>query len=306
MSRRLPSFSAMRAFEAAARLGSFKEAADELLLSPSAISHQVKALEAYLGMRLFVRSGKLPRLTEAGRAYMKGLGEAFDRIDLATDEVMRRGRQGQLTIWLYPTLASLWLIPRLGRFQQAQPQLGVRLMTSFEALDFDHTELDLAIRYGEGDWPGLRADYLFGEEMAPVCSPALAAEFGPIREPLQLAEQILICCPMHPEEWEQWFASLGLTIQPGTRRLHVDSRELALKAAASGLGLAMGRSPYIEEVIAEGRLIMPLHHRLDTGQGYFLACPELTADQPKIVSFRDLAAGGGRESPSAVGSTRRP
>ena len=287
MIRRLPPFAALRAFEAAARLCSFKEAAQELALTPSAISHQIKALEEHLGVRLFYRQHNTVLLTEIGQNYLLALRDAFTRLDAATAQLQQQVSHGRLTIGLFPTLAATWLIPRLSSFHEAYPELDVRLITSLEPLDFNNADIDLAIRYASNACPDLLCDFLFEEELFPVCSPNYKKTVSePLNHTVDLTEHTLIYCPGHPEEWPQWFNAAGIANPPSGRRIDLDSRTLVLRAAADGLGVAMGRRPFINDDLASGRLIAPFQPHLKSGLSYYLVCPQHTAKQPKIACFR--------------------
>ncbi len=193
MSARLPSLNGLRAFEAAARHLSFTNAADELNVTQTAISHQIKRLEEELGLRLFIRQNRALALTPQGRDYLPGVRAAFNDLRLATDRLKRRDNDHVLTVSTLASMASKWLLPRISAFQGAHPDIDVRITTSTSMVDFKSGDVDAAIRYGRGQWPGLRADWLTADDLFPVCSPALltgdkaAAEAGGSRRPYAAA-----------------------------------------------------------------------------------------------------------------------
>ena len=169
---RLPSLNGLRAFEAAARHLSFTAAATELNVTQTAISHQIRRLEEELGIRLFVRQNRSLALTPEARDYLPGIRAAFNDLRLATDRLTRKDNDHVLTVSTLASLAAKWLLPRLSMFQQAHPGIDVRITTSTGLVDFQRDGVDAAIRYGRGQWPGLRADWLMADELFPVCSPA--------------------------------------------------------------------------------------------------------------------------------------
>ncbi len=290
VSRRLPPFAAMRAFEAAARFSNFKLAAAELDVSPSAISHQVKALESHLGVRLFNRGDRGMRLTETGQNYLIGLRKGFDQLEAATLQVVERNMHGVISLLLYPTFAARWLIPRLSSFERAYPGIEVRLISTERPVELSSADVDLAIRHGTGNWPRQRRDFLLSEDLFPVCSPSYL-ETWPIFDPAQLGRHRLIHCRSRPDEWEQWLVAAD--VDPDEHLIHglshglgLDSRMLSLQAALDGLGIAIGRRPLVDDDLAAGRLVAPFETCLTTGDSYYLVCPEHTARLPKVVAFR--------------------
>jgi LysR family glycine cleavage system transcriptional activator len=185
----LPSLHALRAFEASARLGSFKAAARELFVTPAAVSQQIKLLEEELGTRLFIRMNRAVALTEAGQALAPVLRDAFERITETVRRLPGRERPGTLTISVLPSFAAKWLVPRLGRFQQRHPEIDVRISASMHLVDFGREDVDLAIRHGSGSWTGVTAVRLFAEDLVPVCSPRLLRGRHPLRTPQDLRRQ---------------------------------------------------------------------------------------------------------------------
>src|SRR2546430_10277627 len=192
MTARLPSLNGLRAFEAAARHLSFTQAASELNVTQTAISHQIKRLEQELGIRLFVRQNRALALTPEAKDYLPGVRAAFNDLRLATDRVLRKDNDHVLTVSTLASLAAKWLLPRLSAFQEAHPDIDVRITTSTGLVDFRSGDVDAAIRYGRGHWPGLRAAWLMADEMFPVCRPAPLAGQRPLRKPDDLADHVLL------------------------------------------------------------------------------------------------------------------
>src|SRR5881227_2245594 len=192
MTARLPSLNGLRAFEAAARHLSFTTAASELNVTQTAISHQIRRLEEELGIRLFVRQNRALALTPQAKAYLPGVRAAFNDLRLATDRLLRRDDDHVLTVSTLASLAAKWLLPRLSSFQESHPGIDVRITTSTNLVDFRSGDVDAAIRYGRGQWSGLRADWLMADQLFPVCSPALIAGDKPLRCPEDLSHHVLL------------------------------------------------------------------------------------------------------------------
>lgn len=287
MHRRLPSLAALQAFELAAELSSFKQAAAQLHRTPSAVSHQIRRLEEQLGTALFHRGPDGPRLTEAGRAYQADVAAALDGLTEATSRLRRQQGGGPLSVSLFPSLAVRWLIPRLNDFRARHPEVDLALINSLRQADFDHEDIDAAIRFGNGDWPALRADPLMVETRFPVCSPALLDTAAPLREPRDLAAHTLLHNAAHPGEWRAWLAAAGVEGVDPERGLAFDASNEVLAAAASGMGVALGRRPIVDDELAAGRLVEPFAIRIPTPGRYWFVTPEATADRPAISALRD-------------------
>jgi LysR family transcriptional regulator, glycine cleavage system transcriptional activator len=288
MTARLPSLNGLRAFEAAARHLSFTNAASELNVTQTAISHQIRRLEEELGIRLFVRQNRALALTPEARDYLPGVRAAFNDLRLATDRVLRRDSDHVLTVSTLASLAAKWLLPRLSSFQEAHPGIDVRITTSTALVDFRAGDVDAAIRYGRGNWAGLRADWLTADELFPVCSPALLTGDKPLRCPEDLANQTLLhSSGGYDDDWRLWLTAAGLPAniskQPG---LTFDLILMTVQAAIDGFGVAMGRTSYVEADIAKGRLVVPFKITLPADAGFYLVSPEAKADSPKLRAFR--------------------
>jgi LysR family glycine cleavage system transcriptional activator len=287
MGRRLPPLNALRAFEAAGRLLSFTKAAEELSITPSAVSHQIRGLEAYLGVRLFRRTSRALMLTDQGQAYLPALRDAFDAMHAATARLAARQAAGPLNVSLLSSFAVRWLIPRLPRFQALHPEIEVRLSTTVRVVDFRREDVDCAIRHGRGHWPGLAADLLLGEDIFPVCSPNLLAGPKPLREPRDLAHHTRFRTMAGSDDWRIWLTAAGITDIDPEQGPTFENSDMALRAAAEGLGVAMASSALVEEDLRKGRLVAPFDVKLTSGSGYYFVVPEDRLDQPKIAAFRN-------------------
>lgn len=283
--RRLPPFAALRAFEAAARLESFKSAADDICLSASAISHQVRSLEEFLGVQLFHRERGKPQLTAAGASYLESIQDIFNRLDLASSAITARSKRRSLVVNLYPSLASCWLLSRLPAFQAGNPDVDIKFLSSMTPLGFGGEDIDVAIRYGTGEWPGMRSDFLCHDDLFLVCGRQLLDSLPPLDRLEDLATQTFLYCSHDLNEWSQWFEFAGYQTPQIRRRMDFDSRALVLEAVASGMGIAIGRQPYVANLLASGRLCAPYPMRLRTGMGYYLVYPEHHGSYENVQKF---------------------
>jgi LysR family glycine cleavage system transcriptional activator len=284
----LPSLNGLRAFEAAARHLSFTRAAAELNVTQTAISHQIRRLEEQLGLRLFVRRNRALLLTREAQSYLPAIRSAFEDLRRATGRLQRSEPDGVLTVSTTASLAAKWLVTRVASFQDAHPGIEVRITTSAHLVDFRREEVDMAVRYGRGHWPGLRADWLMAEDIFPVCSPRLLAGDKPLRRPEDLAQHTLLHATASREDWQLWLTAAGLPLSLATRRgLSFDQSFMAIEAAKEGLGVALGRTRYVEADIEAGRLVVPFDVVLPADAGFYVVAPEDTADAPKIALFRE-------------------
>ncbi|MDX2103336.1 MAG: transcriptional regulator GcvA [Alphaproteobacteria bacterium] len=286
MARRLPPLNALRAFEAAARHGSFTRAADELNVTQAAISHQVKGLEERLGVLLFRRLNRALILTDAGERYLPALREAFDLIASATDSLTKGEQARRLTVSVMPSFANKWLMPRLVRFQDLQPEIEVTVHASEKLVDFGSDGVDVAIRYGTGGWPGLRAIPFLSEDVFPVCAPGLAERTG---RPLFLPEDLRHHTLLHDDisqDWAMWLRLTGVTGVSATRGLVFNHSNMVVDAAVAGMGVALARSALVHDDLKAGRLIRPFRLAIPAQNSYWIVCPEDTADLPKLQVFQ--------------------
>jgi LysR family glycine cleavage system transcriptional activator len=300
MTARLPSLNGLRAFEAAARHLSFTVAASELNVTQTAISHQIRRLEEELGIRLFVRQNRALALTPEARDYLPGVRAAFNDLRLATDQLLRRDNDHVLTVSTLASLAAKWLLPRLSAFQEANPGIDVRITTSTGLVDFKSGDVDAAIRYGRGQWPGLRADWLMADQLFPVCSPALLTGNHPLRCPEDLKDHVLLhTSNANSDDWRLWLTAAGLPTNLSTHPgITFDLIFMTVQAAIDGIGVAMGRTSYVEADIAKGRLVVPFKITLPADAGFYLVYPEATADTPKLAAFRQWLLASAQSKPA--------
>lgn len=286
MARRLPPLNALRAFEAAGRHLSFTKAADELHVTQAAISHQIKGLEEWLGMPLFRRLNRALILTEAGQSYMPPVRDALDTLAQATERLVQQDSSGALTISTMPSFAAKWLVMRLGRFQARHPELDVRLHTSAQLVDFAQQDVDVAIRFGSGDWPELRVEPLLTEEIFPVCSPRLLKGGKPLERPEDLCYHTLL----HDDYligWKSWVAAAGAAGVDVNRGPRFTDSALTLQMAADGHGVALARGALAAEDIASGRLVRLFDVPMKGSYAYYLVAPPHYFSRPKVKVFRD-------------------
>lgn len=295
MSSRLPPLASLRAFEAAARHLSFARAAEDLLVTPGAVSQQVKLLEDWLGVALFRRLPKGVLLTDAGQLYGGELREVFARLAAASERVRRYAASPVLTISTSPSLGARWLIPRLGEFRGRHPDIDVRIEVNPAPTDFTRENVDVAIRQGPGpSWPGLHADLLFPHVVFPVCSPRLLEGGAPLRSPADLARFTLLhedpwidsLGRLHDITWSAWLAAVGVEGVDASRGLHFALSHMSLQAALAGQGVALASQVLAGEDLRAGRLVRPLPQQVKAGTSYWFVCPEGAVTRPRIAAFR--------------------
>ena len=291
MSRRLPPLNALRAFESAARNLSFLKAAEELHVTAGAISQQVKTLEDHLSLKLFRRQARGVLLTDAGQRYGKRIGELLDQIAAATRDLGRQTGGSVLTVTTMPSFAARWLIPRLGAFGRLHPEIAVRTLADDKLATFTDDDIDVAIRFGAGRYPGLTVDFLFREEVFPVCSPRLLEGAVPLERLEDLAHHILLHDEPHPGlhelQWGPWLAKRGIR--------HIDAHQgprftythMSLTAAAMGQGLALGTSVLCADDLESGRLVRPFPDTIVADFAYYLVFPPMALERPMVAAFRE-------------------
>lgn len=293
MTRRMPPMNALRAFEATARLGTLAKAARELCVTPSAVGHQVRALEEWFGTTLYEGAGNARRLTSAGERLARELGASFDQINDACRKLTKSNRATELHVNVTPTFAIRWLVPRLGRFQAQHPDITLHIGVGFHGVDFKRGEADVGLRFGWPDWPGLASHLVFEEDVFPVCSPKLVAGPKPLRHPDDLRNHTLLHTIHRRNDWGRWLEAAGLdgtTVDP-SGGLNFELTTMAIDAAEAGLGVAITREMQVLDVLASGRLVAPFRRDLLRGEGcYFLSLPERSSE-PAIVAFREWLLG---------------
>jgi LysR family glycine cleavage system transcriptional activator len=293
--RRLPPLNALRAFEAAARHLNFSRAADELAVTPGAVSQQIQNLEDYVGAALFKRTPKGLLLTDAAQTALPALREAFDRLAEAASLLTAAVDGRRLTVTVAPSFAAKWLVPRLGRFEEQHPQVDVWLSAGMEIVDFASGEIDLAIRYGTGRYPGLEVVKLMSETVIPVASPAFL-EANPLDTPADLANHILLhdgspdaddSCP----DWAMWLAARGIKGVDGTRGPRFNQSSLVIEAAVGGRGVALAKRALAQADLDAGRLIAPLQIATAVDFAYFVVHPKAKGRLPQVKAFVNWITG---------------
>jgi LysR family glycine cleavage system transcriptional activator len=286
MSRQLPPLTTVRSFEAAARLLSFSKAADELHVTHGAVSRAVRHLEDHVGVKLFKRSVRAVNLTPTGATYARSVRDALERLAAATAVIMDQHSTGVLNISTLDSFAAKWLIPRLFRFRQAHGNIEVRLATSEKLADFMNDGIDIAIRYGSGRYPGIKAELLMREEVFPVCSPMLLKGSHPLKSAADLKHHTLIHDAFEID-WAMWLKTAGVEGVDPYRGPRFESSDHAVQAAVQGEGVVLGRSALVADDLRAGRLVRPFSMSLPADLAYYVAYPVQTAQRPKVRAFRD-------------------
>ena len=278
----------LRAFEAAARLGSFTLAAKELHVTQAAVSQQVRLLEKRLGFALFQRHANELQLTDQGRAFQPGLTDAFNSIERLTDQVAAMRPGPVLVAGIAPAFALNWLIPRLSGFSRKHPDVEFRMATGGARLPL-RDDWTCSVRRGVGDWPGYIAEELFPATLVPVCTPTIAKG---LRHPRDLSLATLIVVAHLREQWTWWFDAAGLSppIQPAGEVVF-ESSPMAIKAVLDGVGVAVAQLPYISDALASGRLVAPFPVVPRKYESWYLAYRPVRKDDPALLIFRDLLLG---------------
>jgi LysR family glycine cleavage system transcriptional activator len=288
----LPPLSALRAFEAAARLQSFSKAADELNVTPAAVSHQIHALEEDLGVSLFHRRNRAVELTASARVLLPGLSEAFAGIQASVRRLHSHNDTGMLTVTASPSFAGKWLVQRLYRFQQRHPDIDVRISATDVTVDLMRGDFDIAIRYGTGRYPGLGVELLLRNEVFPACSPALLRGGAPLETPADLRHHQLIHDqqidrdPLAPT-WSMWLKAAKVDASIAAHGLSFNNNVLALESALAGHGVTLAYSTTAASDLAAGRLVRLFSLSLPDNFAYYLVTAPGALERPKVKAFRD-------------------
>ncbi len=295
MSRLLPGTRALRTLEAAARHLNFTRAADELGLTPAAVSHQIKEIEDQLGLVLFTRTSRTIRLTEAGAVLFEASIDALDLLNRAVSRARKLTRgTALLKVTLDAQFASKWLMRRVDDFRKLQPSIELRFDIGYEVRDFELDDVDIGIRFGAGKYPGLRAHRLFDNILIPVCSPSLLTSGPPLREPRDLFNHTLAHIEWSRQgvtwpNWRMWMAAAGINDFDDSRTIVFGTSTDAVQAALDGNAVALAEFAMVANDLSQGRLVQPFELGLRVGPefAYFLVYPESTANDPRIIAFRD-------------------
>ena len=284
---RLPPVATLRAFEAAARHLSFTKAAQELFITQSAVSRQIRNLEEWFGVQLFTRGHRQVTLTSEGEMYRRELSEAFNRIDLATRRLNRTRSRDVLYIHVYVTFAMHWLIPRLRNFQDTHPELDVELTASLQAVDFRREDIHCAVRTGPHGWnPGVRIDKIYGSRLFPVASPDYSAQRWPALSPDDLNRAKLLHSLARPDDWRLWLKAAGLTEIDPDRGGKFESSSMAYLAAQQGMGVAIAQDFLVQPMLRDGSLVRLFQIDAESDRVYYLLTSPRYEDSPSVELFR--------------------
>jgi len=297
--RHLPPLNALRCFEAAARKGSFNQAADELFVTPSAVSHQIKTLETFLGLKLFRREKRKAMLTAAGEKYLTSVTHALDEIDSATRRLMTAPNISAVNLAVAPAFLTRWLVPRLRAFQQAHPDIELRLSASMGQIDFEHSDTDMAIYLGFGEWPDAEHHSLIQTRVVPVCSPKLLEAHLPLSSPQDMRHHTLLHVASRADEWPHMLEHHGLDESQFMKSMSFSSTSLALNAAMEGVGIALSDISLIERELQLKQLIVPFDISLNTRKAFYLVYQENRPLTYSMEAFREwiLAQAAGSSAP---------
>ncbi len=287
--RHLPPLHAIRAFEAAARHLSFHRAAEELHVTPSAVSHQIRALEEHLGVKLFERLTRRVILTRDGQAFLPPVQTALDQIHAAAERLRVNRDDGSLTVQSSPNFATEWLVPRLLGFQAEHPEIEVKLMTTLghDGVRLDFEQVDLAIWHGKGHWPDVDCERLMSEELVPVCSPDLLRGEQPLSSPEDLRHATLIHVLIRIGQWRNWLDAAGIEDIDPERGPKFQNTPLALEAAMAGMGVAIANRAFVADHLRDGRLVIPFDQDLPSESAYYLIYPKQGPRRRSALAFRE-------------------
>lgn len=280
---------ALRSFEAAARHQSIKQAAQELHVTPSAVSHAVAGLEAHLGIKLFHRQVRRLVLTDAGRSYLAAVSSAFEAISAASQAVSARSRADLVTLASTPTFARVWLIPQLKDFMAVEPDIDVKVIATTDSEQRLQEDCDLAIAYGRGPWPGYLAERLVQEQVVPLCSLTYLKKAPPLTCPADLKHHCLLHTDTKLVSWEMWLEAAGVKEVDAQRGPRFNRAYLALDAAVASVGVALDTHLFAESLLADGSLVVPFDAVIEPSMlgGYDLLCRPQSLKHPKVQAFRD-------------------
>ena len=286
MARRLPPLNSLKSFEAAGRLLSFTRAAHELNVTQAAVSHQIKLIEGYLDVILFVRTPRKLVLTEQGRALLPDIIEAFDKLSNAIGAVRQEPSSKMISVRLAPSFAAKWLSPRLKYFWLQHPEIDLCLYHAHPAVDFDREEIDLAVTYGKGDWPGVVADPILSLDFYPVCTPAFMSN----DRPLSNIDNLRYYSLLHDANYECWSDWLKLAKLDGinaNKGTIIDDTNVLIQAAVDGQGVALGSTTFVQDLLDSGKLVKPFDITLVNEFAYYVVCPEAHLENPSVLAFKD-------------------
>jgi len=308
--KNLPPLNALRVFESAARHLSFTKAADELHVTPGAVSQQIKALEEFIGAKVFKRKNRTLLLTDAAQASLPILRDAFDRLEEASRVLAAPGDAKRLTVSVAPSLAAKWLVPRLDRFHEAHPDIEVWVSADMDVVDFAVDDVDLAIRYGPGEYGGLDVDHLMDETIIPVCSPRLLLSDHPLKTPQDLTYHPLLhdgspdkeeSCPT----WPMWLKAAGVKDIDAKRGAKFNQSSLVIEAAVAGKGVALAKSALALADLEAARLVIPFDMTTPSSFAYYVVHPPSKARNKAVKDFKAWLRVEAAATPDARAAHRR-
>jgi len=286
MPRRLPPLNSLKSFEAAGRLLSFTRAANELSVTQAAVSHQIKVIEDFLGLSLFIRYPRKLALTEQGRLLLPEVIEAFDKVSNAIGAISQESSSKMISVRLAPSFAAKWLSPRLKYFWLQHPEIDLCLYHAHPAVEFDREQIDIAVTYGKGDWPGVVADPILSLDFYPVCTPAFMSNDRPLSNIDNLRYYSLLHDANY-ECWADWLKLAGLQEINANKGTIIDDTNVLIQAAVDGQGVALGSSTFVQDLLDSGRLIKPFDITLVNEFAYYVVCPEAHLKNPSVQAFKD-------------------
>ncbi|MCP3686869.1 MAG: transcriptional regulator GcvA [Gammaproteobacteria bacterium] len=286
MKRRLPPLNSLKCFEAAGRLLSFTRAARELSVTQAAVSHQIKLIEADLGVSLFIRYPRRLALTSQGKALLPEVIEALDKISSAVTALRKEDTKAMVSVRLAPSFAAKWLSPRLKYFWQQNPEIDLCLYNAHPVVDFDQEDIDIAVTYGKGDWPGVVSEPLLSLDFFPVCVPGFMSNDKPLSNISNLRYYTLLHDANY-EIWRDWLKLAGVGDIQSDKGTIIDDTNVLLQAAVDGQGVALGSTTFAEEFLESGRLVKPFDITLRNEFAYHVVCPKSHLNKPSVKAFRD-------------------
>lgn len=284
--KRLPPLNSLKSFESAARLGSFQKASQELFVTPSAVSHQIKSLEEFLEVELFIRQTRRIELTSAGKDYLRTVQKALSDIERATQRLVSAHGTGELNLSVAPAFLHRWLLPRISRFYDTHPNIELELSASTGLIDFAHSDTDMAVYFGDGQWDDVECSFLKRSALIPVCTPSLLNN-KPIHVPEDITRHTLLHVSKRPDEWRAWFEAAGAEFRETRKGMFLSSGLLTAQAAARGLGVALSDISLISEEIQSGELVAPLDIPLELSKSFYLVYRKKRPLTPAMKAFQD-------------------
>ncbi|MFT6791573.1 MAG: LysR family glycine cleavage system transcriptional activator [Cellvibrionaceae bacterium] len=284
---RLPPLNALKSFEAAARRGSFQAAAEELFVTPSAISHQIKSLEEFLGLELFIRQPRRVLLTHAGEDYLRSIQKALGEIDLSTQKLIIAAHQsGALNLSVAPAFLTRWLLPRISEFHDSYPDVTLEISAANGLIDFNHEETDMAVYFGDGKWQDIERQLLRHYQQRPVCHPNLVKN-SEVKQPADIMKHTLLHVNKRRADWAKWFHQQGVPYKESVSGMYFSSGALTTAAAINGLGFALADLGFVSEEIDSGKLIAPLDAYLKTDRSFYLVYQKNRPPSYSMKVFQD-------------------